>query len=318
MYSDIHLGVDKFAARYFNNELKRIARIKANEQIFVKYLILNGDTWDRLVRMDKFFDRQSTKEILREIASQGTKIIPILGNHEISVSGDYDGQFTKRKKDFFKGYDWNFIDNSLITQFVILTKLKDEMRLHAYDSIDEINSSIFKNSNPNNNYLICHGFQFQNKLELMAKFWNFCLRGNEHRRDFCKRIWYRLVGGRWIRRQAEDLDDRWVDRFEEIDINFVEIQEVFNEQTRNEPYYQRIVKFFQNNNLFDFIGNVVFGHTHAPVNGERIGSNEQLVVYNTGSWIEYDKYFHLLEIDMASGKSNLLRSDKVYLKKKKS
>jgi len=315
VYSDVHLGVDKIATRYFNNELKRIIKNQNNKQVFIQNLILNGDTWDRLIRMDDFFDKQNTKMLLKKITSQGTRIIPILGNHELSVSGEYDNEFSKRKNAFFKGYNWNFIDNSSITQYVILIKKKDDFTLNTYDSVDDIDPSIFTNSDRNTNYIICHGFQFQNNLELLARFWNFCLNGNRVRKTGCKKIWYNLVGGRWIRKTGEDLDDRIVDNIEEIDIDFIEIQDAYNEYTRNEAYFERLIEFCRINNLLNHIGNVVFGHTHAPANGERIGVNENLMVYNTGSWIEYNDYFHLLEIDMLNGKANLLRSNKIYLRK---
>jgi len=108
--SDIHLGSLDSEKDQFIQFLKKILNGKFGNDL--KALLILGDFIDLCTDIPKsILKRENVQEILRLLIEikKNLKIVFILGNHEIPVTGDYDEKFKRRKEKYLRRFkDSNF------------------------------------------------------------------------------------------------------------------------------------------------------------------------------------------------------------------
>ncbi len=186
--SDVHLGGGASHPDLFEKFLKEIlksAKRNKHKEKKIKVLLILGDIFDVMMSTFETISREFIHilKLLDQIYEQGIRIIITLGNHEVSVTGDWDKEFTPRKIEFIntfqnilKEYDYKakFLNKRNFCQYVTLTnntnKPEPEWELNLFDSKYQI-----PNKMPNNlrpiiigksttthpfKFIFCHGYQF--------------------------------------------------------------------------------------------------------------------------------------------------------------
>ncbi|MBA7535503.1 hypothetical protein ES705_27760 [subsurface metagenome] len=145
--SDIHIGNESCRIQELAEFLDSILQNIINRKLpFLRALIILGDFFDLLAT--SFEDLSSNEQYfqiyneLDQIKKQKIEVILALGNHEISTILFYNLQFTGRKKNFLRKFDYysfpfDFLTLKTMCQYVILVNGDDYIYLYLMDSIHD-------------------------------------------------------------------------------------------------------------------------------------------------------------------------------------
>lgn len=259
--SDIHIGNESCRIQELAEFLDSILQNIINRKLpFLRALIILGDFFDLLAT--SFEDLCSNEQYfqiyneLDQIKKQKIEVILALGNHEISTSLFYNLQFTGRKKNFLRKFDYysfpfDFLTLKTMCQYVILVNSDDYIYLCLMDSIHDepfVRLHLAKGSFLNNEtYFMCHGYQFEDKDT------------------------HHSVTGWWD--YARNLTEGWkkIITFIWSDINSS------LQKRDNSRFYDNIITSLENTDKA--FSHIIFGHTHkCEIKDSKI--------LNTGCWLK--------------------------------
>ena len=197
----MHLGALHTKKSYFDVFLSNLLNKLDNGELpHLKALCILGDCFDLI--MDTYRDLLSFglyTEILDKFEvlyqREDIKLLFALGNHEISVVGDYNNSFPDNKKKMLRdfnemqkkiGLDYNFFSNDAFSQYILLQPGghdEPEPCIKTFDSEQDI----FSNSTVTTldldvprvgglgGFLMSHGFQYDPDLEKYSGIWDLGL-----------------------------------------------------------------------------------------------------------------------------------------------
>ncbi len=260
--SDTHLGATGFHRTQFNDFLSDILsnRIRAFDSIIsidnIKHLIILGDFFDLMMEIPAYLDNdfQEIYEQLKNIRNKGIEVTHVLGNHEISVSGDYNAKFTDRKNKLYGDLTryqnlLGYLKEDDLCQYVLLILKNDNFMLSRCDDITEISSS----SQPDTqNFLMCHGYQFLPRLILLteSKIWDEVLKiTDRHIKKLIDKIWNDILKRRGEISFAEITHQTFTDSIIEDVINLHHIEESSFEEIPFIKYFDDTLSFLEYEDL---------------------------------------------------------------------
>ena len=141
--SDIHLGSLDSEKDQLIQFLKRILKGDFGNEL--RTLLVLGDFIDLCTDLPRILlKREKIQEILTLLLEikRKVKLIFVLGNHEIPVTGDYDEKFERRKEKYlrrFKNSDFSeLFANEIYCQYLLLKKVNNEDMLLLFNTRDQI------------------------------------------------------------------------------------------------------------------------------------------------------------------------------------
>jgi UDP-2,3-diacylglucosamine pyrophosphatase LpxH len=332
--SDTHLGASGSKYKIFKKLLDQISQNLVDDTLFqekFKGLIILGDFCDLLC--DSYKDIATTFKGIFEkldfLIDNGISVITILGNHDLSVSGNFEKKYRTRKLKYIKKFkkvknDFKFLDDLNISQYVNLRNIGDEWYLKLFDSKDLRDENLLRNINMGQvldldrelNIIIAHGHQFYLKeTKVGSKLWDFCLKVPDLIKEIFNYLWN-------VARR--DLENMSVTDFEKlIQENSNMIEGKFNIKLSPKMKNQLKVLFENNNkvkaflieldnhkadvkNYFDEqiypITHLIYAHTHKA----EIFSQDNILFVNTGAFHQKNPSF--IEI-YQDGKINVKEMD---------
>jgi UDP-2,3-diacylglucosamine pyrophosphatase LpxH len=207
--SDIHLGAIGSNHAQFKKFLAEINDPDMYPNL--RILIIAGDLFDLLFISPRGLRKRFTA-ILKELTKlqdKGIKIVYILGNHEIPVSGPYEAPLQPEghnatsvncsieQYNFFGWSEWyrgklgstgllgNFIERALLCQYVVIERNSDNWKITPCNAIQELGESpsssltfpIITNQPATSpaKLLVCHGYQCKSTTLDFALTWEACL-----------------------------------------------------------------------------------------------------------------------------------------------
>ncbi|MHA1271084.1 MAG: metallophosphoesterase [Candidatus Helarchaeota archaeon] len=310
LISDTHLGATGSRYRKFNEFLKsNLEKIK-NDPKFkenLKSFIILGDIFDLVCDScrDIKKDHITIFNQLNELIDYGISVISILGNHDISVSGNYDKKFVKEKKKLIRKFkklkfDAKFLNELSISQYLLLKNINAKWYLHLYDTQNIYNTDPIRTIELGNvisldkdyNILLTHGHQFfPVKTQGASSIWDFCLNAPDFIKEIFNYLWNIIISGIKPNKNSE---------FEELIIkNKEDIHRKFNLKLTKQKI-KKVVKFYDDmingDHLRDTLKNanivipdiletsrlthILFGHTHKV----EIYNKDDILIINTGAW----------------------------------
>ncbi len=318
--SDIHLGSFGSERDLFIQFLKRVnnGEFGSELQAFIvlgDFIDLCTDTPGTLLKRKKI---QEILQLLLELKEK-MKLIFLLGNHEIPVTGDLDDKFVRRKKKYlnrFRNSNFKelFTDESYY-QYALLKKYDNEDMLLMYNSREQLENNPIKklkieglNLDGDYSALMAHGYQFENEVYLffIAQLWKSLIVGNKYEvKETYDYFWNQIIKkGRKIKPvRFEDMKEELAKikgksiesveaLFSELNIlefNFLkhEMRVMKRWQRASKPeYFLSEIKEFLEDDDYDFskINHVVYGHSHYKEISYTTINNQQVEVINDGSW----------------------------------
>ncbi len=318
--SDVHLGsldsekdlIIQFLNRIINGEF-------GNE---LQAFIILGDFIDLCTDNPRtLLRRKKIQEIftLLLVIKEKMKLVFLLGNHEIPVTGDYDEKFERRKKKFllkFKRSKFNeLFDFELYSQYLLLKKYDNEDMLLMYNSREQFENNpvrkvTIKGLGLDNDYrcFMAHGYQFENEIYrlFVARLWKTLISSNNFEvKETYDYFWNQIIrNGRKIKPiRFEDMKaelaklkgksiksvDKAFSKLNILEYNFLKANmRVMKKWQRasNPAYFLSEIKEFLEDNDYDFsnINHVIYGHSHQKeISYARI-NNQQVEVINDGAW----------------------------------
>lgn len=199
--SDLHLGGGDTLHDEFKDFLSEIMlRLKADKEFRnnLKAIVFLGDVFDMIMdgTDDIILKHSDIFDVFQKLYDMDIKLIFALGNHEISVTGNYHKRFEKRMKLFFNEVHEAFAENffayswfnkDYFCQYVIVHAIPNKkITLNLYHSMDQIKKGkptlqlefdIKFKADKQIVSLGCHGFQyprFQTQL-YGSTIWNMLL-----------------------------------------------------------------------------------------------------------------------------------------------
>jgi len=214
LVSDIHIGALRASISLFNEFLKKlIIGLEDGSLKNLKALVILGDCFDLIMdTCQNFFEYDLYDQILRNFNDlhnrEGFHLVFALGNHEVSVTGDYDSTFFDEKKNLLDEFNdvnkqfnnkYSFFTPDNFAQYIILKSGdSQETELILFDTKQQIAEGKVKtipleNKAPvikNTNILLVHGFQFDPNLEFYSTVWDFSLKNKSKiLKDIADGIW---------------------------------------------------------------------------------------------------------------------------------
>ena len=318
--SDIHLGSFGSERDLFIQFLKRVinGEFGSELQAFIilgDFIDLCTDTPGTLLKRKKI---QEILQLLLELKEK-MKLIFLLGNHEIPVTGDLDDKFVRRKKKYlnrFRNSNFKelFTDESHY-QYALLKKYNNEDMLLMYNSREQLENNPIKkvkieglNLDSEYGCLMAHGYQFESEVYMffIAQFWRSLISGDKFEvKETYDYFWNQIIKkGRKIKPirfdtmieeiakikgKSIELVDRAFSELNIIEFNFLKNQmKVMKKwQRASKPdYFLSEIKEFLEDDDYDFskINHVVYGHSHYKEISYATINRQQVEVINDGSW----------------------------------
>lgn len=320
--SDVHLGSLDSERDLFIQFLRKIVNGEYGNEI--QTLIIMGDFVDLCTDIpEALLKREKIQEIftlLLEIKKK-MKLIYILGNHEIPVTGDYDKKFIRRKNKFlakFRNTQFNEFfteDTFYFCQYAILKNWNNNDMILMYTSRDQveedsINTLKIEGLNLDEDYrcLILHGYQFDGDIYrfFVGQIWKSLISNNKFEiKETYDYFWNEIIkNGRKIRPITyEIMKDELVKlknmSRESINVLFSElsilefnlikanmrVMKKWQRASKPDYYYDEIKKFLEDDNYdFSKINHIVYGHSHHSGMAYGNINNQRVEIINDGAW----------------------------------
>jgi len=318
--SDVHLGSLDCERDLFIQFLKRIINGEFGNEL--QAFIILGDFIDLCTDLPRtLLKREKVQEIftlLLEIKKK-MKLVFLLGNHEIPVTGDYDEKFERRKKKFLiKFRNSNFkelFNDELYYQFMLLKRWNNEDMLLMYNSREQlennpINKVKVEGLDLDSDYrcFMAHGFQFDSEIYrfFVGQLWKSLISNNKFEvKETYDYFWNEIIkNGRKIKPirfvdMKEELAKLKNKSIESMDAVFSELNILeFNlikanmrimkkwQHASKPDYYLDEIREFLEDDKYDFskINHLIYGHSHNKEISFATINNLQVEVINDGSW----------------------------------
>lgn len=318
--SDVHLGSFGSERDLFIQFLKRVINGEFGSELQV--FIILGDFIDLCTDLPRtLLKRKKIQEILKLLLElkEKMKLVFLLGNHEIPVTGDYDEKFERRKKKFlikFKHTKFNeLFDFELYCQYLLLKKYDNEDMLLMYNSREQLENNPIKkvkieglDLDSDYRCFMAHGHQFEGEVYmlLVAQMWKSLISSNKFEvKETYDYFWNQIIrNGRKIKpirfeQMKEELAKLKGKSIKSIDTVFSELNILeFNflkasmrvmkkwKRASKPAYFLKEIKKFLEDDDYDFskINHVVYGHSHYKEISYATINNQQVEVINDGSW----------------------------------
>jgi UDP-2,3-diacylglucosamine pyrophosphatase LpxH len=318
--SDIHLGSLDSEKDQLIHFLRKILNGEFGSDL--KALLILGDFIDLCTDLPKtILQRKNVKEILKLIIEikKNIKIVFVLGNHEIAVTGDYDEKFKRRKEKYLRRFkDSNFtelFDEENYCQFLLLKKVNNEDLLMLYNTRDQIEDKpIYKikidglELEEDYRCLMTHGYQFDGDIYrfFVGQIWKSLIANRKFEiKETYDYFWNEVIkNGRKIKpitlkMMIEDLADLKNTSLESQIQLFSELSSLeFNlikanmrvmkkwEHASKPDYYFGQIKTFLEDEKYDFskINHLIYGHSHHKEVYNGIVNSHPIQIVNDGSW----------------------------------
>ncbi|MFX1327904.1 MAG: metallophosphoesterase [Promethearchaeota archaeon] len=318
--SDIHLGSLDCERDLFIQFLKDILNGKFGNDL--QALIILGDFIDLCTDIpESILARDKAREIFTLLLEIKKKmvIIYILGNHEIPVTGDYDGKFVRRKEKFlnkFRNSDFKeFFNGELVHQYIVLKKMNDENMLLMYNTRDQIdnapiNKVEIKGLDLDRDYtcFMFHGFQCDSEIYrfFVGQIWKSLISSNKFEvKETYDYFWNEVIkNGRKVKpitfkqmkRELANLKNMPIESMDSLfsELNLLEFNLIKSnmrvlkkwERASKPDYYFHEIKEFLEDDRYNFskLKHVIYGHSHYK--GVSYGNinNQRVEVINDGAW----------------------------------
>ncbi|MFX1489755.1 MAG: metallophosphoesterase [Promethearchaeota archaeon] len=345
--SDVHLGALKSNVELFTQFLNDIISGKFGDDIQV--LIILGDFLDLCVsvpkRLVEDLDIQEILRLLMEIKKK-VKLIYILGNHEVPITGNiltgtYDERFRKRKKKFLKKFRNTVVEELFsfenVCQYAILEKFDNIDMLFLYDSQEQIYrhpiyGTDIRGLDLKEDYrcLILHGYQFDSEVfrffigqtwkslisyhnaevkEAFNYFWNERIKSKKKVKDIVlEKMKADLIR---LKKLPPEMVDTLFSDLNSIEFNFIKVNMRMMqrwEHTRDYSYYLNGILEFLDEAECDFseINHIIYGHSHQKAINSEVINNHSLEIVNDGAWQHVQPSF--VEI-LSNGKINIISTE---------
>ncbi|MBD3228471.1 MAG: hypothetical protein GF329_09805 [Candidatus Lokiarchaeota archaeon] len=309
--SDTHLGASGSRYKKFEDFLENIMEKISEENELCKNLqciILLGDVFDLVCDSYKDIskDYKDIFELLDRFKEKNLEIIIVLGNHDISVRGDWDKTFNDRKKKLVKkfrkaNFTPNFLKIENLCQYLLLSNDEDRWKLSLYNTskifdtepFRRIKLSEVRNLNGFHSILLTHGHQFYpEKTRSAASVWEFCLGAPDFIKEIFNYIWnIALKNGKDpekinIKAELNDqqdeiekkfnlkLNSKKKDRIKKFSLKIKEIKALRESLKNSEVSVRSLLP----KNLT--LSRIIFGHTHQV----EIFHKDNIEFINTGAW----------------------------------
>jgi UDP-2,3-diacylglucosamine pyrophosphatase LpxH len=341
--SDVHLGALKSNIDLFTQFLNDIINGKFGNDLQV--LIILGDFLDLCISVPKTLiadqDVQEVFRLLLEI-KKDIKLIYILGNHEVPITGNpltgnYDDRFMKRKKKFLKKFRNTIVSDLFafenVCQYAILEKYDNNDMLYLYDSQDQIYrhpiyGTEISGIDLKDNYrcLFLHGYQFDSDVfrfftgqmwkslisyhnvevkEAFNYFWNERIKGKKKVKDIVlDKMKADLIR---LKKLPPEMIDTLFSDLNSIEFNFIKVNMRMMkrwEGARDYSYYLNGILEFLDEAECDLsdINHIIYGHSHQKGISNETINNHSLEIVNDGAWQHVQPSF--VEI-LSNGKINI-------------
>lgn len=315
--SDIHLGA---RGNYHPHllEFLQILSTKLNngELPSLQVVFVVGDFFDVLNESYRSLSRDSLfKAIYHEmnaILARNIPILMILGNHEISVLGD----FTKHKTEFIQKFDkplpYNGLTAENFAQFIIIETTADGKKtIKMFDNKSQMEKNQpFRTINLEGNgqtvvpkkYLLMHGHQFTPFATAMSGFlfWNPLLNASEAGKEAVDFLWDFSPADisdqeleNKLKNWSQQKEPEQTAEVEALIKNNKAYAEAMKQQSKRSD--KQRTKFVMNLMLPKIVKKVekaklgidtlIFGHTHQAYTGtSKLKNNQTLQIVNPGGW----------------------------------
>jgi len=318
--SDIHLGSFGSERDLFIQFLKRVNNGEFGSEL--QAFIILGDFIDLCTDNPRtLLRRKKIQEIftLLLVIKEKMKLVFLLGNHEIPVTGDYDEKFERRKKKFllkFKRSKFNeLFDFELYSQYLLLKKYDNEDMLLMYNSREQLENNPIKkvkieglDLDSDYRCFMAHGHQFEGEvyLLLVAQMWKSLISSNKFEvKETYDYFWNHIIrNGRKIKpirfeQMKEELAKLKGKSIKSIDTVFSELNILeFNflkanmrvmkkwQRASKSDYFLDEIKKFLEDDDYDFskINHLIYGHSHHKRISHVTINNRQVEIINDGSW----------------------------------
>lgn len=318
--SDIHLGSLDSEKDQLIQFLRNIINGGFGKDL--KVLLILGDFIDLCTDLPKtILQRKKIQEILTLLIEikKNIKIVFVLGNHEIPVTGDYDEKFKRRKEKYLRRFkDTHFtelFEEENYCQYLILKKVNNEDMLLLYDTRDQIEDSPVHKIRIDGLELeedyrcfMTHGYQFDGDVYrfFVGQIWKSLISNHKFEiKETYDYFWNEVIkNGRKIKpitydMMIEELADLKNVSLESQKTIFSELSSLeFNlikanmrvmkkwEHASKPDYYFGEIKTFLEDEEYDLskINHLIYGHSHHKqvYNGTVNGHPIQII--NDGSW----------------------------------
>jgi len=320
--SDVHLGSLDSERDLFIQFLRKIVNGEYGKEIQV--LIIMGDFVDLCTDIpETLLKREKIQEIftlLLEIKKK-MKLIYILGNHEIPVTGDYDKKFNRRKKKFlakFRNSQFNefFTEETFyFCQYAILKNWNNNDMILMYTSRDQIenepiNTLKIEGLDLDEDYrcLMLHGYQFDSDIYrfFVGQIWKSLISNNKFEvKETYDYFWNEIIkNGRKIRPityeiMLEELSKLKKMSRDSINVLFTElsilefnlikanmrVMKKWQRASKPDYYYDEIKSFLEDNNHdFSTINHIIYGHSHHSGIAYGNINSQRVEIINDGAW----------------------------------
>jgi UDP-2,3-diacylglucosamine pyrophosphatase LpxH len=336
--SDIHIGSLDCERDSFIQFLKKILNGGFGDEL--QTLVILGDFIDLCTDVPEILlKREKVREIfslLLQIKKQ-MNLIFILGNHEIPVTGYYDGKFERRKKKFlnkFRNSDFNELFNSeLYYQYILLKKWNNEDMLLLYNKREQIESNPvnkirIRGLDLNEDYrcFMTHGYQFESDIYrlFVGQIWKSLISSNNFEiKETFDYFWNEVIrNGRkikpitfeYMKVELAELKNMPLESINRIfsELSFLEYNLIKAnmsvmkkwERARKPDYYFDGIKEFLEDDEYNLvkINLLIYGHSHHKEVYNGTVNEHPIEIINDGSWQHIEPSY--VEI-LSTGKLNL-------------
>lgn len=320
MVSDIHVGALKSELNLFQKFLNDIKNGEFSNDL--QALVVLGDFFDLCTDISHtLLNNKQIKSILEDLNKirNEKKLVFVLGNHEIPVTGNYDKKFHDRKIKFLErfkiGIFDDLFDERIFCQYVVLKKFDNTDSILLYDSIEHvfdgfINKITINGLELDNNYecLMTHGYQFDNELFrfLAGIIWSHLIKSDDVGvKDSFDYLWNIIIKG--DQRVKDSEYNVMLDQLPELkDVEPKTIQGNFSEYNKYHfdftKLYMRILEKWEESSKYEYyiegikdflkdkdhnlknINHLIYGHSHKCKSSEEYVGNTQIKIFNDGAW----------------------------------
>ncbi|MFX0029695.1 MAG: metallophosphoesterase [Candidatus Hermodarchaeota archaeon] len=325
--SDIHLGSLDSEKDQFLQFLRKIYKGVFGEDL--KALLILGDFIDLCTDLpNTLLRREKIREILALLIEIKTKmnLIFVLGNHEISVIGDYDEKFNRRKEKYLQRFQRSdfkeLFDNDLYCQYLLMKKVNNEDLLLLYDTRDQIEDDPIKKIkidglelDEDYRCLMTHGYQFDGDVYrfFVGQIWKSLISNKKFEiKETYDYFWNEIIkNGRKIKPITREMMIEDLANLKNVslesqqaifsELNYLEfnlikanmrVMKKWEHASKPDYYFGEIKRFLEDDRYnLSRINHLIYGHSHRKQAYNGTVNNHPIKIVNDGSWQHTESTF---------------------------